>query len=214
MNRLARFGPFLVALGLCLAFAAIFPSWFLSYVLKPLAISLWLTWRLVMSVDQNVYWTLLLLVCAAWAIVVLTQSFGEVPAAPKSSAPPPVEAHVAGWQALLQDAFQTSDGDQALQTRLLRLLAAIIGIPEGLDIAELEHALTLQRIAVPRAVHDYLFFAPGGAARARSRLLGRLFSSAALYFRGLSRRPAPSNSAAIDELLRWMESMMEIRHDQ
>jgi hypothetical protein len=214
MNRLARFGPFLVALGLCLAFAAIFPSLFLSYVLKPLAISLWLAWRLVISVDQNVYWTLLLLVCAAWAIVVFTQNLGEVPAAPESSAPHPVEAHVARWQALLQNAFQTNDGDQALRTRLLRLLAAIVGIPEELDSVELEDALTLQRVSVPRALHDYLYFAPGGAARARSRLLGRLLSWAALYFRGLTRRPASSISAAIDELLRWMESMMEIRHDQ
>ena len=114
MNRLARFGPFLVALGLCLGFAAAFPSLLLGYVLKPLATSLWLIWRLVISVDQNVYWTLLLLACAAWAIAVLTQSYGEAPAAPVSSAPHPVEAHVARWQALLQDAFQTNDGEQAL----------------------------------------------------------------------------------------------------
>ncbi len=214
MRRLAKFGPFLISLGLCLAFAAIFPSLFLSYMLKPLAISLWLIWRLVISVDQNAYWTLLLLGCAAWAIGLLTQSYGEVPAAPVSSTPHPVEAHVARWQTLLQNAFQTNDGEQALRARLLRVLAAINGIPEKMDSAELEDALAERRITVPRAVHEYLFSPTGGTARGRSRPLERFFSWPASYFHRLTRRRAISDGAAIDEILRWMESMMELRHDE
>ncbi len=209
MNRLAKFGPFAIALGLCLGFAAAFPALLLSYVLKPIAVSLWLAWRLVISVDQNVYWTLLLVVCAGWAIRLLAYSGGDATAAPVSSARHPVETHVARWQALLQDAARTNDGEQVLRSRLLKLLGAVVGISEELDGAELEKALSFQHIAVPQAVYGYLFPDRGEAGQ-HAPLLRHLLS----WFRRLTRRPTIPDQAAVNEMLRWMESLMEISHDQ
>jgi hypothetical protein len=213
MSRLARFGPLFIALGLCLGFTGVFPSFLASYVIEPVAVSLWLVWRVVLSVDQNVYWALLLLVCGGCTVALLAFVGGEPPA---SVAPIPHvrETHVARWQALMHESARTEGGEQILRARLLSLLAAALGSAEQVDSAQLEKTLASQHIWLPGEIRQYLFPAPAAARRLPARIVWRLLFLAKRWLPGSASKQSIPNAATIDQVLRWMESMMEMGHEQ
>ncbi len=213
MSRLARFGPLFIVLGLCLGFAGAFPSFLASYVIEPVAVSLWLAWRVVLSVDQNVYWALLLLVCGGCTVALLA-SVGSEPPASVAPTPHVRETHIAHWRALMHEAARTEDGEQVLRARLLRLLAATVGATEQLDSAQLEKTLASRHILLPGEIRRYLFPASAEASGLPARILRRLLLWAKRWLPDSASTQSIPNAAAIDQVLQWMESMMEICHDQ
>src|SRR5512146_2785329 len=139
MSRFVRFSP-LLALGLCLGLTIVLRAFVITYVVEPVALSLWLAWRVLLSVDQRVYWALIVLLCIAWLISLLPYTNAE-PSAREDREPPRPDVGVQRWQSLLQDAAHTADGEDALRRRLLSLLASVVGVVEQPDPAGLENAL-------------------------------------------------------------------------
>ena len=58
----------LLFLGLILALGVIFRTFILADIIEPVALMFWAFWRLLSSVDQNVYWVLLVFLCLILAI--------------------------------------------------------------------------------------------------------------------------------------------------
>ena len=213
MSRFTRFGPLLL-LGLCLILAIVFRAFILSYVVQPVALSLWLAWRVVLSVDQSVYWTAIVLLCVAWIIALLPRESSAI-LAENDHEPRRTEVGVKRWQTLFQDAARSADGQDALRTRLRSLLSSAIGAMErGADAAALENGLRSKRISLPPEVRHYLLPSPATTKPLSGRSLGLLFSRPGRWLRSLAGKRAVPDRAAMEEFLRWMESMMETKYDQ
>ncbi len=213
MNRFVRFGPLLVVLGLCIGFAVAFPAFLMAYVVQPVAVALWLLWRVVACVDLSTYWILLILLCLAGMMQVLPPGRHEAEGSTHGDKPVPV-ARIARWQGLLREAEKSSESETALRASLREMLEAIIGEADEANAAELEDSLRAKRIRLPEAARRYLFPAD---VRRNGTMRDRMQNAAAQIARSMRRltgEPDDRRDEAVDELLRWMESIMEIQHDQ
>ncbi len=212
MDRLVKLGALFLVLGLFLGLAIAFPSLLMGYLVEPLAISLWLAWRVVLSVDQSVYWTLLILVCSTLMLAFL--SYGERDTATEErTGGRGLGVRLERWQLLLKAAAREDDEDSELRMRLRSLLASVIGAAVESDPAPLEKALAMKKISLPPEAQRYLFPSPTDNKGVGARL-PHLLSRPADWFRRLIGRQTLQDGAAIEELLGWMESTMEIRHDE
>ncbi len=197
-------------LGLLLGFAAAYPSFVITYVLEPIASMLWAAWRVIASVHQAAWWTLLVILCIVLIVRVLLYERGN-PATPDRDSQYETPARVERWQVLFRDAAQGS-GNEALRESLAALLTAVAE-QEGRSSADPQRALASTRFPWPPAARRYLL--GGVAERSEVPEKHRLILARVLrWLRQTLGRSAASERTAIHELLEWMETAMEIRHDQ
>ena len=213
MDRFMKFGPFFVVLGLCLVFAVLFPLFLTRYLIEPIALVLWLIWRTLLSVDQSLYWGLLVLLCAMGMLALIPRSDSDTSASPGQEPQAP-GARLERWQALFHEAARGGGEEESLRLRLRSVLAAVIGADGQPDPAELERELASRKLRLPPRAQQYLF--PSAPERNGPTLHGRqhFLSQARASLRRLTGKSTVADDAAIQELLGWMESMMEISHDE
>ncbi len=207
-SRIARVGAPVLLLSLLLLGLLGFPGLLRDYVVRPVAISLWAIWRNIISVDQSVYWIMLVALCSLLMIRIFSAS-DHVP--PRASDAQPAKGRptrVEHWRGLFRSAGRTTDGDAALRASLRSLLAATISQADRPVGVNLQEALAARHISLPPSVRRYLEIDEASRAEpGPSHLLRR-------RLRQLLGRPPRQDSATIDEVLRWMEGAMEIPHDK
>lgn len=206
MQALRRYPLLLVMLALLLGAVVIFPRLFLAYLLTPVAAMLWAGWRVVASVDQRVYWLLLIVLCALLSLRVFASREQEQ-GTPSHGHSPKRPSRVQRWQELFQAAERSQKGEQALQASLRMLLASTIAQPGVPPTNDLSAALKARRISLPAAVETYLAMETKTAS---GSALSRIKHRMRRWFWG--RRVG--DDATIREAIRWMEEMMEIPHDR
>lgn len=204
---MSRWWKYAIVLLVALIAAALAFSAFLrAYVVGPAATMLWAGWRVVASVDQRVYWLLLVVLCSLLIIRVFSLRGGEAPSATEPGIPTP-RTRVEYWRTLFSNAAHSPDAQAALRLALRDLQAAgMRRAPHGPD-GELQALLAERGLHLPADIAALL--SAEGAERPRSRIAhvrGRLRDR-------IGRRPA-FNDQAIERTLRWMEETMETSHDQ
>ena len=204
-RRFAKYGGLLVLGGLVVA-ALGFPALLRDYLVTPVAISLWAIWRLIISVDQTVYWILLMALCSLLMIRVFSAPAQVVPASTEQDTK--LQTRVQHWRRLFGKVGRTREDDAALRASLRTLLIASIsqaGRPAG---NELHQALVSRHISLPAPIQEYLGVDESGNSRPvqPSSLLERV--------RRWRRAPTIRKDGAIEDILQWMEAALEITHDQ
>ncbi len=213
MNRFSTLALLLVLLTLCLGFTFAFPSVLVTSVLQPIVVSLWLAWRLVASVDQSAYWALLILIGCIWLVRVLPAGRPKRAAAASGDMQEPI-ATISRWQALLRNAQRTNAGEEALRTNFQELAEAILGREDRSGWTTLQQALSIKQVKLPATVRDYLHPAiPRGQWLSMERVRAFLVRWGSWLRRAVG-LPAGPDTATIDEVLGWMESIMEMNHDR
>lgn len=205
-SRLAKIIAAILLIALVIT-ALVLPDPFNAYVASPVAISLWAIWRIIISVDQSVYWVLLIALCCLLMIRVFSVHIGApLPEVEQPSTPQ--QTRVDRWRRLFREAGRSREGDAALRASLRSLLAATVRQADKPAIDDIGQALAAVHISLPPRIRDYLAIDEDGhewptrpvpiLARIRRRLAGA----------------AGSDEQRIDEVLDWMEAAMEIKHDQ
>lgn len=205
MSRQTRLIGLLLLLGL-LAAALAFPGLFDAYVVKPASISLWAIWRLIISVDQGVYWILVITCCSALMLRVFSaREQGTLDSTPGQMKPQP--ARLEHWRRLFRNGVRSGEGQAALRASLRNLLAASTRQPDG-PAGGLSRAVAARHASLPPAVKQYLAIDDEGNA-VPPRPLSPL---AWVQFRIRGR--AAQDGILIEEVLCWMEAAMEISDDK
>ncbi len=207
-SKVARYGPLFLLISLLLMGLFGFPGLLRDYLVRPVAISLWAIWRIIISVDQGVYWILLVALCSLLMIRVFSASDHRAPPASDEPAAKKQSTRVDHWRQQFRSAARTAEGDAALRASLRSLLADTIrqaDRPVGPDLGE---ALATRHITLPPRIRRYLELEDGSDLQP-----SRSFSLRSLLRQWLG-MPPRQDDATIDEVLRWMETALEITNDK
>jgi hypothetical protein len=199
--------------SLLVGLALLFPDILLQGIVGPLAAVLWAAWRVIISVDQSVYWGALIVLYSLVMIRLLPRAQSS-PSNPGGHHKHEPRTQVEHWRALIENATLGDEQRAALRDSLKTLLASTVSQHERSSAAEREHELTSNQIGLPPASHQYLFAAPSRD----SGLLGSRamdpFSWIRRQLRRWTKTGRSSEYRTLDELLGWMESSMEIKDDK
>jgi hypothetical protein len=201
----------LLVLGLSLLLGFIFRGFLLDVVVKPIGLLLLLLWRTVLSVDQRVYWGILIGFSIIYIFVRLARELTISPAATQPDSNVTLDK-INHWRLLVPLSADEAGKPNVLKDSLGKMLTAIFTSrqPEAVHW-EVNEALRERRIPVPDSIYAFLFPAEPpeetSSFRRRLRVPGE-------WLRALTGRDAAEYYRSIEEVLAYMESAMEKKHDQ
>lgn len=190
-----------------------FRSFLMINIIEPIAILLWAFWRIITSVNQNIYWAILVIFCSALMIYL-------VPAGDSNSLSPAYnymqrsQGRVEYWQSLFTNALMEKDGVGNLHSNLKELLISIIDQEERSSPMNSERLISLGQAPLPISVHSFLFPPKGKHEMFSGDYQIQLLFLTPKRFRVWVRKFIQPNNTSIDEVLKWMETTMEISHDK
>ena len=209
MGRFRKTGFVILALVL-LALGMLFRSFLFDNIILPIAVLFWTVWRFFLSVDQNTYWFILIIVCFFLMI-----RFLRLPGKP---APRPAYGYqlypvnrVGRWQALIDTSFLHGNDDTKLREGLKELVISSLATIHQTDLRSMEERILKEQYLLPPEIRQYLFSSQashGMAAANKPLQFWRV--------RGLLKRKnpfSPGERAPVEEVIQWIEKFLEISHD-
>lgn len=156
-KSMARFKPIIRLLILCLLIGGLlylFRSFMITYIIGPIAMLVWALWRIVASVDQSIYWYLLLFIWAALAIRLIPFRRNTLPNPAYKEATPRDRVEV--WLSMLEESVQGAKETALLRDRLLALLAVVLDLRSGSDTPEVDLVGMVESAPLSQAAKRYL----------------------------------------------------------
>jgi hypothetical protein len=215
MTLSRRAALLLLLLGLALLLGFFFRTFLLENLIRPVALVVLLFQRVVQSVDQHVYWYILI----ASAVIYLFIRFALTLTAPPPETP--VESNVTldsinQWRVLIPLADEAADRPNILKQNLGRILTTIYSSREPDTVQwEVDEALRVRRIALPESIHAFLF--PAALVEESSpfrRILRAIRRAPQTLVRRWTGRDADEYYRSVEEVIRYMEFSMEKKHDE
>lgn len=195
-----------VVLSLFVGLAIYFHSFLITNIFEPIAVLFWAVWRIIASVHQNTYWTILVLLCFILLIRVLPfrRNSSDPAYHPEHSSPNRVEE----WLRLMKNAVSGNDETEYLRDSLKRLLISVHQA-EQIHSLRVDETMMRESASLPVVVRGFLF-----STKAKQSFRLRLLLLLPKWLRSSASKVFQINSIPIEETLTWMESMMEINNDQ
>lgn len=213
MSNLKKYlRPFLV-LSLFLGLTIGFRSFLMINIIEPIAAMFWAFWRIISSVNQNIYWVILIIFCAILVIRLVPAGNNNTTNSAynyKHSS----QSRVEYWQSLLTSATMEKDGIERLRSNLKELLQRIIDEEEQSNPTSSEKIALLGKTPLPISVQNFLFPPKQKLKTFFGGLQFQPLFSTPRWFRRWATKFIQPDNASIDEVLKWMESTMEISHDK
>jgi hypothetical protein len=198
-----------VAIVLLAALVVIFRSFFMNYIIQPIALLFWVAWRLLASVDQSLYWMILLAACLILVIRLIPKESPDTFKVTYSYRPPNRVEH---WKALITDARLGDEEREALRGSLKTLYMSARPQIDASDAKGLEEMISTTESSLSREARQYLF--PPEPSGRMVAVMQRL-RSLSFFPKGLRRwagRFIKWDTAALEEILAQIESELEIPH--
>ncbi len=183
-----------------LVLGIVFRDFLISSILEPLTIVFWLLLRILMSVDQGVYWGLALLLAVILVVRLVPPQREEYLRRPVIEKDLPVD-RVKYWRQLVALSHRDAHS-QALNTALLDLLVSTYTLENRGSPAEVREALRSGQMPLPARLHAFLFPAAARPEPAWKRLAG----SARAGLAKLQGKSLYASDEMIKEILDYIES--------
>ncbi len=216
MNNPVRILAVVLALLLLFLLALLFPGFFLDNLVSPIATVLLLFWRIIQSVDGAVYWVLLVLIITGYLSM---RIIGAYQAAPELGPAPSLDSNaiferIVYWRLSIK-AAHLEKRYRSLKHELGMMLAALYASRE-LEAVQFEMYDAMKRgeISLPEPVYAYLF--PPEPSNTPLSLKGMFARIRDLYDRQVRQwtgREAAQEDKSIEQVLAFMESLLETGHD-
>jgi len=211
MNKFKKSLSALFILILLVSFIVIFRSFLMIYIVEPIALLFWATWRIVSSVHQNIYWIILIALCIILMIRKLPFEGRKTSRLSYTySYKPP--ARVDYWRILIKDSILGKNENEWLRKYLKEILITVIAQTEGIPAMEVEKIVEKGMTPLSSSAHQYLF---------ASNVKGKFYHEYKLnivYFlprwlRRFGRKFIHQNNSVIDEILDYTETELEINDE-
>ncbi len=204
-------------LGLFLLIGFSFPSFIQDNFITPIALVLWLCWRIVRSVDQQVYWIGLIFAVVIYCLIRLYRWVQGVETVEQTQSPDSNAAleQISYWRTAIRLTGFKIDPANNLEHNLAKTLAALYASKQ-LHVAphEIYSALEQRRMPLPEPVYTFLFPAQSsGAKRSVKQILRNLRDMPRKQIRRWTGREKAEYYQLLEQVLKFMESVMENEHD-
>ncbi len=204
-------------LGLFLLAGFSFPAFVQDNFITPIALVLLLCWRIVQSIDQQVYWIALIFLVVMVVLVRLYRSILESDTFEPTQSPDRNAAleQIRYWRTSIRVTDFKIDRSNILAHNLATMLAAAYASKQ-LHITQYEiySALEQREMPLPEPVYAFLFPAQSsGAKRSIKQMLRSLRDLPRRRIRRWTGRERAEYYQLLDQVLKCMESAMENEHD-
>jgi hypothetical protein len=221
--KISRRTVFIIAfiLGLFLLVGFSFPSFVQDNFIAPIALVLWLCWRILQSVDQQVYWAALIFAVVIYCLIRLYRWALGVDTLEQIQSPAPNGAleQIRNWRTSIRLTDFRIDRSNFLARNLARNLAkmlAAVYASKQLHVTQYEiySALEQREMPLPEPVYAFLFLTQSsGAKRSIKQMLRSLRDIPRQQIRRWTGREKAEYYQLLDQVLQFMESVMENEHD-
>ena len=204
--------PILITV-LFVIFVASFRSFLLTNIVEPVALLFWALWRIITSVDQHIYWSVLIVFCSILALRLIPSGNDSSSGSAYNDREKSL-IRVEHWQTLMRNAVLGNDESRRLRDSLKDLLRSIAAQDERSESIELEDVLTKGEIPLSLAVQQYLFppADTGGKFFINQKINPMLRSPR--WLRKWIGKFIYQDNTLIDEIIRWMETELEINDEE
>lgn len=204
-------------LGLFLLVGFSFPSFVEDNFITPIALVLWLCWRILQSIDQPVYWLALILAVVFYFLIRLyrwaqgADTFEQTQSLDLNAA----LEQIRYWRTSIRLTDFKIDRSNILEHNLAKMLAAVYASKQ-LHVTQYEiySALEQREMPLPDPVYNFLFPAQSsGAKRSIKQILRSLRDIPRQQIHRWTGREKAEYYQLLDQVLNFMESVMETEHD-
>jgi hypothetical protein len=204
--------PFLI-LSLLVGFFVSFRSSLMNYIIEPIALLFWAVWRIISSVDQNLYWIALIVICAI-LVIRLIPSEKDSPPSPTYIYTYKPPNRVEYWQTIIDESRLGKHKSEYLRNRIKELTMTVISQVEQPATTELDEIVAAGIPSLPPEARQYLFPSNGedGISSIKDQLSHNVFLPR--WLRKWRRKYIHQNNATMDEVLTWMETELEINNEK
>ena len=206
---------FILALFLLVGFS--FPSFIQDNFILPIALVLWLCWRILQSIDQPIYWLALILAVVFYFLIRLyrwaqgADTFEQTQSLDLNAA----LEQIRYWRTSIRLTDFKIDRSNILEHNLAKMLAAVYASKQ-LHVTQYEiySALEQREMPLPDPVYTFLFPAQSsGAKRSIKQILRSLRDIPRKRIHRWTGREKAEYYQLLDQVLNFMESVMENEHD-
>ena len=212
MDRIKKYLLPLFILLLFVSLVGIFRSSLLTNIVEPVVLILWLFWRIISSVDQSIYWVILIIFCTILVIRIIPSRKEQPSNSAYDYSYTPVN-RVEYWQKLLIDADLGKNETEYLRDSLEELLMTVITQAERSGSSDSKNMVSERSASLPLAVQRYLFPLAGEDdvfSMDHQRDIKFLIPG---WIKRWARKYVPQDHSLIDETIRWMETELEINDE-
>lgn len=213
MDRLKQSWTLLLFLGSLVGLAIGFRSFFMTNIIEPIAILCWAVWRIVASVNQNIYWMILIFVCTLLLIRLIPSGKANLPnpAYTYRHKPP---SRVEYWQTLIRDAVLGKDKTEYLGDNLKKLFFSAFAKIEQSHPRNMQEIMATRKISLSLKAQSLLLSQKGTEGGRFSNHRLDVFTIISKRVRKWAGKFARRDAAAISEILEYLETEMELGHDR
>jgi len=214
MKLSRRITLIVLILGLLFFLVILFRSFILENFVRPVSLMFWMGLRVLQSIDQNVIWGLVLF----FAVILLLLRLGSEPATFDRTEPPATNTtleNVKYWRTAIMVTHDEITELNVLKRYLGKMLASAYAVKQpGSANLEIYNALKQRSIPLPEPVYAFLFpDAPPAARRSFRRFLAAIRDFPKKWSRRWSGRDVQEYYETIEEVLAYIETTLEIKHD-
>jgi hypothetical protein len=214
MKITRRISLIIILLGFSILLGILFHSFILDNVIKPVALVFWVFRRILLSVDQKIYWGLLIFSALAVVFFRLTRlsPYEEPPPPPASNT---VLREINSWRTLIWLTGSEIEKFNTLKQDLGWTLVSLYALhqPEKAQW-EIYEAIKQQQIPLPLSIYDFLFPGePSGGKRSFRQILQIIWRAPRKWARRSTGRDLAEYYQSIESVITYMESLKETKHD-
>jgi hypothetical protein len=214
MKNHRRMVLILLLLGLFLLLAFLYRAFLLENFVKPVALVFWLVWRVLLSFDQRVIWSLLIILAIIYVVLRMARQGMSETNSPLVPDSPLTLINIEYWRSFIMFNANNKFHDNILRQNLVQMLVTMYTSRQpDTPLWEIAEAFRLRQIPLPDNIYSFLFppVPLTGRPPFRQMLqnLRHLPARAGYLWSG---RTEAGYYRSLDEVLNFMESSLEINH--
>lgn len=213
MERLTKYIFPLLVLGFLASLVFIFRTFLMSNIIEPIAIFLWAIWRIISSVDQKIYWMILIIICCL-PVIRLFPPEKDAITHPAYRYRYNSSNRVIYWQTLIMDANLGKDEAEYFRDNLKKLLISAFADIKQPHPIDLEEFIASGMISLSPPARHFLFPPKVMDGLGFTSRLPDITSLLPRWLRKWVGKYFQQNTASIDEILEQIETEMELNHDR
>lgn len=213
MSRLRRYVPPFLILVILGSLVVGFRSFLVTHIITPVVLLFWAAWRVVISVDQNIYWILLIVFCAILVFRLIPTRNGKTPDSAYNHRYRRLD-RVEYWQSQILDAAFDVKERANLRAELQKLHIDSMTETERLDSPVAGEINSKDKVSLSPEAQRYLYSQGGEPDKAPKKYRLNFMFLAPKWLRKRARRYLNQDNTMIDEILRKMETELEINYEK